>query len=120
LARFYANRAEPPFNLQLNLGHPPGRSLSQQIPFGDKSLHQLQAADLVAREAFKHFDNMGVRKTRIPVKRLGDSLNFINWDRPTLEYLRDNGGPEDLELLTSWGSTVRPQPPEFTMHWKNF
>ena len=23
MARFYANRAEPPFNLQLNLGHPP-------------------------------------------------------------------------------------------------
>jgi hypothetical protein len=68
----------------------------------DKSLRPLQASDLIAREAFKHFKNLGQRQTRIPVDRMRDILNFCTWDLATLEYLRDNGGPDDLDLLTSW------------------
>lgn len=72
--------------------------------FKDKALWTLQAADLVAREAFKHFDNLGKRDTRIPVKRMLKLINFARWNRETLEFVRDNGGPQNLELLTSWNS----------------
>lgn len=102
---------------------PVAQSLSPSPIFESKTLRQLQAADLVAREAFKHFDNLGVRKTRIPVQRMSDLLAFIVWDVPTLEYLRDHGGPEDLELLTSWENCDernRPRPPLFKTFWKNF
>lgn len=53
--------------------------------FKDKGLWTLQAADLVAREAFKHFDNIGKRDTRIPVKRMLSLLNFARWNEETLE-----------------------------------
>jgi len=89
----------------------------------DKTLHPLQAADLVAREAFKHFKNLGNIKTRFPVERMRNVLNFCTWDLATLEYLRDNGGPDDLQLLTSWGmwqELGRPQPPTFLTFWKDF
>ena len=72
--------------------------------FKDKGLWTLQAADLVAREAFKHFDNIGKRDTRIPVKRMLSLLNFARWNEETLGYVRDNGGIENLELFTSWPS----------------
>lgn len=91
----------------------------QNIDFGGKELCPLQAADLVAREAFKHIDNLGSRPTRIPTKRMHDSLSFIVWNRPTLEYLRDNGGPNNLELLTSWGLHGRTVPP-MTVFYRNF
>jgi hypothetical protein len=47
-----------------------------------------------------------VRATRMPLIIqfvMGDSLNFIVWNRATLEYLRDHGRPNDFELLTSSG-----------------
>ena len=96
---------------------PPASRLSN-IDFGGKELCPLQAADLVAREAFKHIDNLGVRPTRIPAKRMEDRLNFIVWNRETLEYLRDNGGPNNLELLTSWGD--RGPVPQMKVFWRNF
>jgi hypothetical protein len=99
-----------------------GRGL-KAIHFADKTLAPLQSADLVAREAFKHFSNLGVRQTRIPVDRMRNNLNFCTWDRATLEYLRDNGGPTDLDLLTSWGdwqARGRTQPPVFRAFWKDF
>lgn len=84
--------------------------------FETKRLWQLQAADLVAREAFKHFDNLGNRNTRIPVNRLDKRLNFCCWNRETLLYLRDHGGPDDLEALTAW-KTNSPPPPPFDGYW---
>jgi hypothetical protein len=90
------------------------------IHFEDKSLRPLQAADVIAREAFKYFKNLGTIRTRIPVDRMRNVLNFSCWNRECLEYLRDNGGPEDLGLLTSWGAPGRPAPPRFASYWKNF
>jgi hypothetical protein len=99
---------------------PPSKSL-KGLHFADKKLPQLQAADLVAREAFKHFENQGLRRTRIPMKRIGALSNFIVWRREHLEYLRDNGGPDDLELLTSWGRNPgKPKPPNFEVYWRNY
>jgi len=89
------------------------------IDFDGKELCPLQAADLVAREAFKHIDNLGIRPTRIPVKRMGDSLSFIVWNKATLEYLRDNGGPNNLELLTHWGKQGK-KVPNMAVFWRNF
>ena len=68
-----------------------------------KELAALQGADLIAREAFKHADNLGVRKTRKPVKALQQGLSFHLWTRESLEYLRAKGGPDHLEALTTWG-----------------
>ena len=75
----------------------------QAFTTGTKGVTGLQAADLVAREAFKHADNLGVRPTRKPVRALADRLSFHLWTRECLEYLRSKGGPENLEALTSWG-----------------
>jgi hypothetical protein len=44
--------------------------------FDTKKLRPLQAADLIAREAFKHIDNLGVRPPRIPVRRNGRKTIF--------------------------------------------
>lgn len=88
------------------------------IAFEDKKLCPLQAADLVAREAFKHMDNLGVRPTRVPVKRLQQRLSFIVWNKETLGHLRDNGGPEDYMLLTNWG--MNGPVPKMQVFWRNF
>jgi hypothetical protein len=96
------------------------QSLDSDVHFHDKTLYPLQAADLVAREAFKHFLNQGKRKTRIPLRRMSDLLNFIVWRRPQIEYLLDNGGPDNLGLLTSWGRDDRPRPPQFETYWGNY
>jgi hypothetical protein len=70
---------------------------------GDKRLAGLQGADLIAREAFKHADNQGKRKTRKTVKAIHKGASFHLWTRAALEYLRDHGGPDDLKSLTTWG-----------------
>lgn len=90
------------------------------INFGSKQLCPLQAADLVAREAFKHMDNLGVRPTRIPTERMKDMLIYIVWNKETLTYLRDHGGPGNLDLLTSWGNKKWPQVPQMTVFYRNF
>jgi hypothetical protein len=72
---------------------------------GTKTLLALQGADLMAREAFKHADNLGIRKTRKPVKALQDRISFHLWTRDTLEYLKAKGGPQNLEALINWGRT---------------
>ena len=76
----------------------------------------LQAADLMAREAFKHADNLGVRRTRKPVKELHDRISFHLWTKQSLEYLKDNGGPDNLATLIGWaqGSIKPPQMVRFT------
>jgi hypothetical protein len=70
--------------------------------FDTKQLKALQSADLIAREAFKHVDNLGVRPTRIPVARMEDRLYFVFWNEKALKYLALNGGPGNLELLAKW------------------
>jgi hypothetical protein len=72
---------------------------------GSKRVNGLQVADLVAREAFKHVDNLGERPIRKPVKKLKNQTSFHLWTRECLEYLRDNGGQNNLTFLTAWGQT---------------
>lgn len=90
------------------------------IGFEGKDLCPLQAADLVAREAFKHIENLGIRPTRKPTDRMKERLVYIVWNRETLTYLRDHGGPMNLELLTSWGHQSRAKVPQMTVFYKNF
>ena len=82
-----------------------------------KKIRPLQAADFVAREAYKHMDNRGLRATRKPVLRLKDVLCFIVWTAEALEYLARNGGRENLELLAEWDARKAPRLPHF---WKSF
>lgn len=72
------------------------------LAFDSKRRYELQAADLIAREAFKRFDNMGVRPMRIPLLRIGERVFFIKWTEHTLEYLAAHGGLDNLELLAHW------------------
>jgi hypothetical protein len=76
----------------------------------DKRHVPLQAADLVARESFKHISNLGIRPERKPVKIIGKFSNFKLWTREMLEYLKGHGGQDNLGLLTSWTSQT-PRPP---------
>jgi hypothetical protein len=92
---------------------PPSRWL-RGMNFDTKELRPLQSADLVAREAFKHIGNLGLRPMRLPVKRTQGTLLFILWNHVALEYLAENGGPEDLELLASWDT--RPNVPRLSRH----
>lgn len=84
------------------------------LAFDTKELHPLQSADLLAREAFKHIDNIGVRPMRIPMKRMGDSNFFIAWTEDALRYLAANGGPQNLELLAHWDEY--PDAPKLKWH----
>jgi len=79
---------------------------------GPKKLMALQGADLMAREAYKHADNLGVRKIRKPVKSLQDRISFHLWTRDCLDYLKAKGGPQNLAALINWGRTEKP--PEMT------
>lgn len=60
------------FNSMQRLSGWPGSSMLYRVSFGDKRMLALQAADLLAREAYKHFQNLEVptRPTRKPLKRL--------------------------------------------------
>lgn len=80
---------------------PPAKRL-RRPKFETKELKPLQSADLVAREAFKHVDNLGERPTRKPVTRLQDRLYFVFWNEEALKYLALKGGPDNLELLSNW------------------
>jgi hypothetical protein len=78
----------------------------RRINLEAKSLRALQSADLIAREAFKQVDNLGVRPTRIPVARMKGQLYFVLWNEEALKYLAANGGPNNLELLANWDKTT--------------
>ena len=67
----------------------PGAFRMKGISAATKELRPLQAADLIAREAFKHSTNLGVIPTRKPVKRLAEELYFIRWTDKALQYLAD-------------------------------
>jgi hypothetical protein len=88
------------------------------IAFDSKHLRPLQSADLVARESFKHMVNLGVRPTRIPVRRLQNKLCFLVWTRETLQYLARNGGPGNLDLLATWDA--QSDAPKLRRFWRNF
>ncbi|HSR09697.1 MAG TPA: hypothetical protein VLM42_21375 [Bryobacteraceae bacterium] len=77
---------------------------------GDKRVCSLQAADLIAREAFKYPDNLGIRKPRKPLKALHKRISFHLWTRATLEHLKAKGGQENLEALTTWGQNGEQVP----------
>jgi len=87
---------------------------------GNKLLMPLQAADLIAREAYKHAVNLGIRGTRKPVKTLHNRLSFHLWTLPCLEYLRGHGGPNDLALLTNWGQGPIKPPPMHRFYGSTF
>jgi hypothetical protein len=89
-------------------GWTPARRL-RGMHFDTKKLRPLQAADLIAREAFKHIDNLGVRPPRIPVLRMEGGLYFVFWNASALRYLSMNGGPDNLELLSKW-DTIKDAP----------
>jgi hypothetical protein len=66
----------------------------------DKRFVPLQGADLFAREAFKYFNNEGVRLDRKPFVRLRNQLIFHCWRTPALEELRRQGGQDNLEVFS--------------------
>lgn len=86
---------------------PPSNSLGG-IYFDTKKLRPLQAADLVAREAFKHIKNLGNRPTRQPVRRMQGSLCFMLWTEKTLVHLAANGGADNLKVLAEWQEERAP------------
>lgn len=59
------------FNSIAALDWKPARRL-RDIHLEPKKLRPLQSADLVAREAFKHIDNFGIRPMRKPVHRMSE------------------------------------------------
>jgi hypothetical protein len=67
--------------------------------FADKTCVPLQAADLLAREAFKYADNRGTRHVRKPVLRLRKQITYCSWNRESLEELRDLGGHRNIEAV---------------------
>ena len=87
------------------------------LSFDTKRSAHLQAADFVAREAFKHIDNRGIRPMRIPVKRLVDRLAFVLWNREALQFMARNGGFRNIELHAHWDSL--PNAPKFGWHVVN-
>lgn len=84
-----------------------------------KELNAIQGADLIAREAFKHIDNLGLRRMRRPVRKLRDSATFHVWDEACLAYLKANGGPTNLRLLTEWGYKKPPEVPEMPNFYRS-
>ncbi len=64
--------------------------------FADKGCIPLQAADLMAREAFKFACNQGQRVVRKPVLRMKQQITYHRWDRALLQRLKDHGGLENL------------------------
>ena len=80
----------------------PARRL-RAVHFDTKRLRALQSADLIARESFKHMDNLGTRPMRIPVCKLSEILFFMLWTDGSLQHLAASGWPENLQPLLSFG-----------------
>jgi len=80
--------------------------------FENKWLRPLQSADLVAREAYKHIANLGVRPMRKSLVKISETQFFMLWNRGTLEHFAANGGPENLNAL--WESTDIPDAAKLT------
>ena len=75
------------------------------ISFADKGMPQLQAADLVAREALKHFQNRGIRPIRKPFDRLQSRVGFLLWNREVLEHIQERNWPDNPAALACWSET---------------
>ena len=86
---------------------------------GTKGLLPLQGADLIAREAFKLVDNIGKRPIRIPVQRIKMISSFHVWNKDCFEYLKANGGPSNLKVLTEWGYKEPPEIPSMTTYYQD-
>jgi hypothetical protein len=85
-------------------------SCLQEFPsFENETLVPLQAADMVAREAFRRY--MYPTQLSKQTEQMKAQLNFVCWNVPTLEYLRDHGGPSDMESLARWDSNPDYPPP---------
>jgi hypothetical protein len=95
----------------------PARHL-RSISFEVKRVYGLQAADLVAREAFKYIDDRGMWPPRKPLLRLKDVLCFTVWNRQALGYLASSGGQSNLGLLATWDA--HSEAPRLDHFWKNF
>src|SRR5471030_104110 len=94
-------------------------SVLKGFTVGSKAITGLQAADIIAREAFKYAANRAIRPTRKPVKRLKDAFGFHLWTGECLEYLSSIGGPRDTRALTSWGQKG-PKPPQMIRLFRDF
>lgn len=114
----HGNRNGTVLNLQdslRGLDWKPGQRL-KSVAFGTKQLRPLQAADLIAREAFKHMDNLGERPTRIPIRRLFENVFFMLWTGDSLRHLATNGWPHNLESILAFSN---PPPDAKIQHfWK--
>jgi hypothetical protein len=75
-----------------------------------KQIVGLQAADLIAREVFKHFDNKGIRPTRKPVITLANHVTFHPWEKPQLKWMAENGGPHSAVAHAQVASHIMRQP----------
>jgi hypothetical protein len=67
--------------------------------FENKQYQPMQAADLVAREAFKHIDNLGRRDPRKALVKISNTMFFMLWTVGTLKHFAENGGPDKLNAL---------------------
>jgi hypothetical protein len=84
-----------------------GQARICSLTFGSKKIVPLQSADLMAREAFKHFDNEGIRPMRKPLERLTKQLMFHKWRLDGLQRIRDWGYPNDLnQFATEFASRI--------------
>jgi len=87
----------------------PASSLEETPNFDTKKLVPLQAADMIAREAFRRYMYPG--QSSKETDQMKGQLNFACWNLPTLEYLRDHGGPSDMGALARWHTNPDPPPP---------
>jgi hypothetical protein len=88
----------------------PANSLKETANFEGKEVVPLQSADMVAREAFRRY--MYPTQSSKQTEQMKSQLNFACWNLATLEYLRDHGGPNDMEAFTNW-KTNADRPPQF-------
>jgi hypothetical protein len=75
------------------------RNRFANLSFGDKTVPQLQAADLVARESYKVNQNIGDRPFRKPLIRMWNQTGIVGWRRDYLELLKSYGEPLLMQSL---------------------
>jgi hypothetical protein len=75
-----------------------------------KQIVGLQAADLIAREVFKHFDNQGFRPTRKPIITLANHATVHCWTKELLEWISRNGGAHNAAAHAMVASKIMRRP----------
>jgi hypothetical protein len=78
----------------------PPASRMEEIAHLGKSIVGLQAADLIAREVFKFYDNAGVRPVRKPVLALSQHVTFFCWETEHLTRFAE------LKAATSYAAAI--------------